>query len=102
MGSIRRLIVIGPSVGQMVMAPVFFIVSIPRQCHPTQNREQQAQTSRCQTENDADPDCEWHSEEHPKKAGLIMAFVDVTESRNDAEQPCNFIVRVTRFSADWC
>jgi hypothetical protein len=48
-GLIRRLIVIRPGGGQMVMASIFFIVSIPRQCHPTNNWEQQADASRSQT-----------------------------------------------------
>jgi hypothetical protein len=86
----------------MVMASVFFSVGIPCECYPTQDWEQQAQTCSRQAQYDANPDCEWHSEKHPKKASLVMAFVDVAESRNYAEQRCDFIVRMARFSADWC
>ena len=85
----------------MVMAPVFFIVGVPRQSDPTQNWKEQADTCGCQAEYDADPDRGWHSEKHPKKASLIMAFVDVAEPRNDAEQRCDFIVRMSRFSTNW-
>jgi hypothetical protein len=86
----------------MMMAAVFFIVGVPRECHPTQDWEQQAETCRCQAQYDSDPDCEWHSEEHPKKASFIMAFVDVAEPWNDAEQRCDFIVRMPRLSTYWC
>ncbi len=99
--SIRRLIVFRPCSGQMMMASVFFIVGIPRECHLTQDREQQAEPCGRQAQDNADPDCEWHSEEHPKKASLIMAFVDVAEPRHDAEHRCDFVMRVFLFVSEW-
>jgi hypothetical protein len=100
--SVRRFIVIRPCSGQMMMASVFFIVGIPRECHPTQDWEQQAEPCGRQAQYDADPDCEWHPEKHPKKASLRMSFIDVPKSRNNAEQRRDFIVRMPLFFADWC
>lgn len=85
----------------MVMTPIFFIVRIPRESSPAQDWEEQAYTCCCQSEQDPDPDCDRHAEKHPKKAHFIMAFVDVTEPRNNAEHCCDFIVRMFLFSAEW-
>jgi len=70
----------------MMVTPVFFVVGIPRQSDPTEDRKEQANTCCCQAEEDADPDCNRHTEKHPKKTCLVMALVDVTQSRNNAEQ----------------
>src|SRR6266581_3362966 len=86
----------------MMVAPVFFIVGVNRQCCPTQDREEQANTSCCQAEQDANPHCNRHTEKHPKQTGLIMALVDVTQSRHDAEHRCDFILPMLRFFAEWC
>jgi hypothetical protein len=47
---VLRLIVICPRRRQMMVAPVLFIVGVKRQCHPTHDWEQQANSCRCQTE----------------------------------------------------
>ena len=82
-------------------APVFFIVGVPRQSRPTHDWKEQADTCGCQAEYDADPDRDWHSEKHPKKASFIMAFVDVSQPRHNAEQCCDFVIRMFRFFAEW-
>jgi hypothetical protein len=74
------------------MASVFFVVRVPRNARPTQNREYQAEPGCCETQNNADPDCEGHSEKHPKKASSVMTFVDMSEAWYDAEQRCDFIL----------
>jgi hypothetical protein len=84
----------------MMMTPVIFVVGVNRQCHPTQDREEQADTCRRQAKQDANPDRDWHSEKHPKKTSLEMAFVDVTQSRQNAEKRCDFIVRMFLFFAE--
>lgn len=62
----------------MMMTPVFFVIGVPRQSHPTQDWEEQADTCSTEDRYDADEYGNRHAEEHPNKAHLVVAFVDVT------------------------
>ncbi len=63
-----------------MVTSVFFVVSVPRQSDPAEDWEEQADTCCCQAEQDPDPDRDWHSQEHPQKAHLIMAFVNAGQA----------------------
>ena len=84
-----------------MVTPVFFVIGVKRQCHPTHDWEEQANTCRCQAEQNADPDRERHAEKHPKKTRLPMAFVDVAQARHDAQQRRDEVVRMLLFFAEW-
>src|SRR3982751_1918002 len=68
--SILRVIVICPLRSQMMVTPVFFGIGVQCQSDPTKDRKEQANTCGCQAEEDADPECERHTQKHPKETCL--------------------------------
>src|SRR4030095_16934874 len=85
----------------MMMTPVFLPVGIIRKSCPAPDWEEQANTRSTKDRYDADEYGNRHAKKHPNKTDSIVALVDVPQSRHNAEQRCDFIMRMLLFFAEW-
>src|SRR6516162_4160807 len=85
----------------MMLAQVALVVSIKREAGPAGDREKQANAGGGQAKQDADPDGERHSEEHPNEAGSQMAFVNVAKPWHYGEQRRDLVFRADYFRSRW-
>jgi len=63
--------------------------------HPAKHRKNKPKTSCGQTEQNADPDCQWYSDKHPEQTGCELTFVYLSGARDyDAQNPCDDVCSV--------